>query len=77
MRCILNRTKPAHTRVLFGYYLYAFDEAFSNAFNSIPSGAESIVGAAFSRAYSSAFDTYYGGGDFEFAAFDDSFSKEA
>ena len=79
VRCILNRVKPAHTNLLFGYYLYAFDESFDSSFNSIPSGGDSgaIIGAAFSRAFSSAFDVYYGGGDFEFTAFDDSFSKEA
>lgn len=79
MQCILNRIKPAHTRLIFGYYLYAFDESFNSAFNSIPSGGieGTVYEGAFSRAFSAAFDTYYGGGAFEFTAFGDGFDKQA
>ncbi len=75
IRCILDRLKPAHTRIIYNYYLYAFDRSFSSAFDSIYSDAAYYNGA-FTKAFSTAFYVYYGGGAFDFTAFDSSFDKQ-
>jgi len=75
LQCILNKFKPAHVTFIWAYTGYAFTAAFSPAFNAIPSDDQAYLSGAFDRGFGFGFNAYYGGGDFEYNAFDSSFYK--
>jgi uncharacterized protein YmfQ (DUF2313 family) len=74
--CILKRSAPAHTRMLWEYIGPEFGAGFDDSFDSIRSDDPSWLAGEFNRAFASSFDVYYGGGDYERNAFDDGFYKQ-
>ncbi|RJX18972.1 MAG: DUF2313 domain-containing protein [Desulforudis sp.] len=71
--CVLQKYKPAHTRILWEYVGPALDRSFSRAFDAIPADEEWWLDGAFDRAFATAFDVYFGGA-FTRDAFDDAFN---
>ena len=70
--CKLNQLKPAHTKIIYEYEGPEFSEAFSSAFDSLPSGSESHLTGAFNQSFGLGYDVYLGG-DFDSGAFDAGF----
>ena len=59
--CRIKKYKPAHTIVNFDFDGAEFDEAFSSAFDSLPSGQESYLQGAFGKSFGLGFDVNLGG----------------
>ena len=60
--CKLNQLKPAHTRITYNYTGVEFNEAFSTAFDSAPSGSDDHLTGAFNQSFGSGYDVHLGGG---------------
>ena len=74
MVCSLEKYKPAHTVLIYDYEGPDFDEAFSSAFDSLPSEGDLYLYGAFDQSFGLGFDVHLGG-EFDFDAFGISFRK--
>jgi uncharacterized protein YmfQ (DUF2313 family) len=74
--CMLNKYKPAHTTIIYDYDGPEFDEAFSSAFDALPSSDEDYLEGGFWRGFGQGFDVNYGG-DFNTDAFGAGFKLPA
>ncbi|MHA2017785.1 MAG: YmfQ family protein [Promethearchaeota archaeon] len=75
LMCILTKLKPAHTQLLFGYDGPEFYFGFSSAFDSFFSGTnQNYLEGAFSKAFNSNFNVYWGG-EFDETMFSLDFDK--
>jgi uncharacterized protein YmfQ (DUF2313 family) len=56
--CILNKYKPAHTRVTYDYTGVGFDLGFSSGFDSLNKGIDEFSSGGFDNGFSTGFDLY-------------------
>jgi len=72
--CKLNQLKPAHTKIIYNYMGSEFNEAFSSAFDSVPSGSDDYLSGAFNQSFGLGFDVHLGG-SFDSDSFSSDFSQ--
>lgn len=75
LECVLNTYKPAWTKIILDWFGPAYSDAYGPGYNSILTDDPIWIEGSYSRAYSSDYDLYRGGGDYS-NSYGDGYSKQ-